>query len=157
MGGRLIRNMRMHTGPVLCTQMDDTKIVSGGTDGKLRLLDLRKKEPEKIDWQHKTSVIRCLHYDDAHILVGTEQGQVRVLDIKTGKFPHPSLSSGFSIILSPRQHTHSITHLYTPLLHAHYTYITHIHIITQHTHNTHYYHNTHTTTTSITHTHREHH
>jgi hypothetical protein len=69
---------------------------TGGADGAIHLCDLRKKEPERIAFQHKSTVVRALQFDDSCLVVGTETGAIRVLDLSSGAYantPIPPLAS----------------------------------------------------------------
>ncbi|KAL4443052.1 hypothetical protein ABPG77_008543 [Micractinium sp. CCAP 211/92] len=79
---RAVRELRGHTGDVLCHQQSGTLLASGSADRTVRLWDLRCGEGRA---QHKISLQSfpyCLQMDDRRLAAGCANGMVHLVDLR---------------------------------------------------------------------------
>eukprot|EP00047_Mylnosiga_fluctuans_P014316 m.37397 g.37397 ORF g.37397 m.37397 type:complete len:470 (+) comp5443_c0_seq2:31-1440(+) len=77
------RDIQCDSNGVYCIQYDDTKLVSGSRDNKIRVWDLATMTVKQTLTGHLGSVL-CLQYDDTQIVTGSSDATARVWELATG-------------------------------------------------------------------------
>eukprot|EP01102_Stenamoeba_stenopodia_P007528 TRINITY_DN2107_c1_g1_i1.p1 TRINITY_DN2107_c1_g1~~TRINITY_DN2107_c1_g1_i1.p1 ORF type:complete len:470 (-),score=90.55 TRINITY_DN2107_c1_g1_i1:182-1591(-) len=85
--GCICKVFKGHTGGVLCTRSDDTRLISGSCDRTLKIWNIATTECLSTLSDH-TDWVSCLEYDDtgesAKVISGSYDHTVRIWDIEKG-------------------------------------------------------------------------
>src|SRR5437764_1304639 len=85
-----------HTSLVGQLQLHDSTLVTGGSDGVIRICDLEKNRCIRHISAHDNSVT-CLQFDEKRIVSGGNDGHVKLWDVETGEFIRELTTPGNAI------------------------------------------------------------
>jgi WD40 repeat protein len=87
---------------LLAVSPDKTMVVSGSTDGRLRLWNIKEGSLIGVPWKGHNAVVRCLDWspNGLEIASGSEDGTVRRWDPYTGRQIVPTIETGHSWVFA---------------------------------------------------------